>query len=85
MSDQKKYADGFRWFDRKDNQPDFVLGSISVTPAKLLEWVNANPELTSEYQGDKQVWFQVLKSKDGKVYAKLNTGKQGKKTDDLPF
>jgi len=41
--------------------------------------------LCGEYQGKKQVWFQTLRSKDGKsAYTALNTYKPKEKTD-LPF
>ena len=75
---EKIFADGFRFFERKDNQPEFILGSILVTPETLNKWVNDNPELTSDYQGKRQVKFQIKKSKDGKVYVELDTWKPGK-------
>ena len=81
---EKKYANGFRSFEPKQGQPDFVLGAIAVVPEDLLKWCNENPELCGEYQGKKQVWFQTLRSKDGKVYTALNTYKPKEKTD-LPF
>lgn len=89
MSEVKKYANGFRSFEPKPGQPDFVLGAIAVVPEDLLKWCNENPELCGEYQGKKQVWHQILKSRDGKVYTKLNTRKQSANSDDngdgLPF
>lgn len=84
----KIYADGFRFFEKKDSQPEFVLGSILITPEVLNKWVNDNPELTQDYQGKRQVKFQIKKSKEGKVYVELDTWKPGGKTqpkDDLPF
>ena len=83
---EKKYANGFRSFEPKPGQPDFVLGAIAVVPEDLLKWCNENPELCGEYQGKKQVWFQTLRGKDGKsAYTKLNTRKQSGEKDDLPF
>ena len=84
MSEVKKYANGFRSFEPKPGQPDFVLGAIAVVPEDLLKWCNENPDLCGEYQGKKQVWFQTLRGKDGKVYSALNTYKPKDKTD-LPF
>jgi len=86
MSEVKKYANGFRSFEPKPGQPDFVLGAIAVVPEDLLKWCNENPDLCGEYQGKKQVWFQTLRGKDGKsAYTKLNTRKQSGEKDDLPF
>lgn len=88
---EKIYADGFRFFDKKDNQPDFVLGAIVISPEALLSWAKSNPDKTSDYKGQMQIKFQVKKSKDGKVYVELDTWKPaGQKTftepkDDLPF
>lgn len=90
---EKKYADGVRFFERKDNQPDFVLGALVITPEDLMQWANSNPDLTSNYKGKDQVKFQVKRSKEGKVYIELDTYKPGSNgysaktepADDLPF
>lgn len=89
---EKKYADGVRFFERKDNQPDFVLGALVITPEDLMQWIKSNPDLTSNYKGKDQVKFQVKRSKDGKVYIELDTYKPGQakavnqqESEDLPF
>ena len=91
---EKKYADGVRFFERKDNQPDFVLGALVITPGDLSEWAINNPDLTSNYKGKAQVKFQVKRSKDGKIYIELDTYKPGNRlpdpigpadSDNLPF
>ena len=91
---EKKYADGVRFFERKDNQPDFVLGALLITPQTLTTWALNNPDLSSEYKGSVQVKFQVKRSKDGKVYIELDTYKPGNRlpdpigpadSDNLPF
>lgn len=90
MSEVKKYAEGFRFFEKKDNQPDFVLGAIVINPDQLRQWAINNPDLTSEYKGETQVKFQVKKSKAGKVFIELDTWKPQEKSvtesnDSLPF
>ena len=89
---EKKYADGVRFFERKDNQPDFVLGALVITPEDLMQWTKSNPDLTSNYKGKDQVKFQVKRSKEGKVYIELDTYKPGQakavnqqESEDLPF
>lgn len=91
---EKKYADGVRFFERKDNQPDFVLGALVITPEKIQAWSVMNSDLLTEYQGNRQVKFQVKRSKDGKVYIELDTYKPGNRlpdpigpadSDNLPF
>ena len=89
--DKKVYANGVRFFERSDKQPEFVLGSLIITPEDLQEWVNSNPEHTSTYKGKAQVKFQIKRSKDGKVYLDLDNYKQHSEPaiiedkDDLPF
>lgn len=91
MADEKKYVSGFRFFERKDNQPDFVLGEMLLTPLDLLAWANDNKDKCSEYNSKVQIKMQVLKSKDGKVYCKLNDykpkgeSKSQEPAEDLPF
>jgi len=93
---EKKYADGVRFFERKDNQPDFVLGALVITPEKIQAWSVMNSDLLTEYQGNRQVKFQVKRSRDGKVYIELDTYKPGsngytakavnqQESEDLPF
>ena len=87
---KKKFADGVRFFERKDNQPDFVLGALVISPDKLQVWAEANPDLCSDYKGETQIKFQVKRSKDGKVYIDLDTWKKGATSnntveDELPF
>ncbi len=78
---EKKYVDGFRFFERKENQPDFVLGAIVLTPEDLMKYVQENFDSLTEYNGKKQIKFQVKKSKEGKVYVELDTYQKEK----LPF
>ena len=95
MADNK-LLEGVRLFKKKDNAPDFVLASGVITPNVLVAFLKSNPELLSEYNGEKQVRIQVLKSKDGNPYIAVDTWKPsgdapaaGKSNpdnyDDLPF
>ena len=67
--------EGIRFFPKNDKAPDFVLGTMIITPNDLYEWLKANPHLLSEYQGKKQVKLQLLNSKAGKIYAAVDTWK----------
>ena len=62
----KIFADGF-YFDRKDNAPDFVIGSVSVNIHKALDFLR-------EHANEKgYVNLDIKRSKGGKVYMELNT------------
>ena len=67
--------EGLRFFNKKDNQPDFVIGALVVTMNDLYEFCKAHPELVTEYNGKKQLKLQVLKSSKGNLYAKVDTWK----------
>lgn len=66
---------GLRFFNKKDSQPDFVIGSLVITLNELVQFAKDNPTLLSEYNGEKQLRLQVAKSKEGKLYASVDTWK----------
>jgi len=66
---------GLRFFNKKDSQPDFVIGAMVITMNELYEFCKSNPELVTEYNGQKQLKLQVLKSGAGNLYAAVDTFK----------
>lgn len=72
---ETKLLEGVRLFRKKDTQPDFVLATGVITPNALVKFLKDNPDLLSEYNGEKQVRIQVLKSKDGNPYVAVDTWK----------
>lgn len=97
MSEKKEtiYPEGIRTFDKNPNQPDFVIGSLVITPNKLVAWLKENENLLTEYNGDKQLKCQILKGDKG-LYVKVDTWKptssggtnevkEQPAEDDLPF
>jgi hypothetical protein len=85
---------GIRFFSKHDKAPDFVLGTMVITPNDLYTWLKEVPELMTEYNGAKQIKLQLLKSKEGKLYAAVDTYKAQPKDapaqepvdcGDLPF
>lgn len=63
---EKIYPKGVRLFGPRDNAPDFVLGSLIITPNELVSWLKENSGLLTEYNGDKQLRLSLTRSKDGK-------------------
>jgi hypothetical protein len=93
MADQT-LMQGIRLFQPKASQPDFVLASGVITINELVSFAKENPHLLSEYNGQKQIRVQLLKSKDGKPYMVVDTWKPTEQTaipvhtgptEDLPF
>ncbi len=76
MADQI-LPEGIRFFPKNDKAPDFVLGTMIITPNDLYEWLKANPHLLTEYKKKKQIKLQLLNSKGGKIYAAVDTWKPG--------
>lgn len=71
MSD---FIDGLNMFTKRDGAPDFVLGDLSIDPAKLKAWCeNEAPKIAQpSNDGVSRVRAQILLSKAGKPYIKIN-------------
>jgi len=72
---------GLRMFNKHANAPEFVIGTLVVTPDDLNAFCIDNPTLMTEYQGKRQLRLQVLRSKEGNLYCAVDTYK---KTDIAP-
>lgn len=90
----KIFADGVRLFPKHDKAPDFVIGTLIITPNDLVTWLKANPQHLTDYEGKKQLKLQLTKSQGGKLVAAVDTWKPGEKAaatstpapeEDLPF
>lgn len=75
---------------KRDGQPDFVIGKLSINVAQFREWM---AEYLKANQGSEWINIDMLVSKAGKGYAKLDTwepeNKQEEKSEpvseDIPF
>ena len=84
---EKKYPKGIMIFKPHENAPDFVKGSVVITPKDLVEWFKENADAMTEYKGNKQFRF-VLKEGNKGLYLELDTYKpkaKEEKDDDLPW
>ena len=66
---------GIRFFNKHQNAPDFVIGTAVITLNEFVAFCKENESLLSEYNGQKQIRLQVLKSKDGNLYCAVDTYK----------
>ena len=92
MAEEKKYAQGFRIFSPNENAPDFVVGSVVVNPREFTNFMASMKEHFTEYNGQKQLKFQILKGSKGMymavdTYKPKNTQNTQNAQDpaDLPF
>ena len=67
---EKKYVDGLFFNQPRIGAPDFVLGSISMSKAKFLNWLDNQQEDEKGY-----VKIDILMGKEDKPYCTLNTWK----------
>ena len=68
----KIYPKGLIIFKPHDNAPDFVKGSLVITPNDLVEFCKENLALMTEYNGKKQLRCQLLEGRDG-LYLQVDT------------
>lgn len=90
----KIFLDGLRFWKKRDNAPEWVEGSLVITPDDINAWVKAHPELLTDYQGKKQIRLQITKGKEGGLVFAVDTWKPDSTTkpaaakepdNDLPF
>jgi len=91
MATEKVYAKGIRCFPKHEKQPPFVLGAMVITIAELNDWVKQNEQYLTDYNGQKQLKFQILQGDKG-INLVVDTYKAGAKAepatdskDSLPF
>jgi len=80
----KVYPKGIRVFKPREGAPDWVLGTVLVTPSELNEWLAANAQYLTDYKGSPQLRCQLLKGKDG-PYITVDTFKPEAKQPDQAF
>ncbi len=83
MADKAIYPEGVAAFNPHEKAPEFVLGTLVITPNDLVSWLKANPDYLTEYKGKKQLKLQIKKGTKG-IYTTVDTYKP-KNTDSLPF
>ena len=61
------YPEGVRTFKKHEKAPEFVLGTVIITPNELVKWLKENPQYLTDYKGEKQIKLQCLKKRDGGI------------------
>ena len=96
MSEEKRiYPEGIRTFNRRDNAPSWIKGSCVLDPNAFFKWLKGNgAEYIKPYQDTKQIRFDFIETKDGRITLAVDTYKPKEKdpeevsvskADDLPF
>jgi hypothetical protein len=89
MANEKVYPKGIACFEKHQSAPDFVIGTVIITPRELVGWLKENDKYLTDYKGAKQLKLQMLSGTKG-PYMVVDTyqkaaqpATEGK--DDLPF
>ncbi len=81
----KVFVKGIRSFKPNEKAPDFVLGTVIITPNELFAWLKAEgAEHLTEYKDTKQLKLQVTKSRAGDLMFTVDTFKPTPKVEDKP-
>lgn len=86
MTDKKAiYPKGISVFPPHEKAPEFVKGTILITPNDLIQWLKDNPGYLKDYKGNKQLRLQLKTGTKG-LYCEVDQY-EGKKDDrdSLPF
>jgi hypothetical protein len=75
MATEKIYPKGVMAFKANQNAPSFVKWAVVISVNELNEWLRANENLLSEYNGKKQLKLQLLENDKG-LYFTVDTYKK---------
>ena len=65
-TNEKKFAKGF-FFNRRENSPEFVIGSLGVRVDEAIEWVKQQKQKENGF-----INLDIKKGQSGKYYLELN-------------
>jgi hypothetical protein len=69
MANEKQYPKGLIAFKPNSNAPYFVKASVVISPNTLLEWLQSNQNLLTDYKGSPQLKLQLLENDKGLYFA----------------
>ena len=70
-NNEKKFAKGF-FFNRRENAPDFVVGSLGIKVAEAVEWIQQQKQKDNGF-----INLDIKKSRSGTYYLDLNEYEPG--------
>lgn len=71
---EKVYPKGLRVFPPHANAPEFVKGTLMITPRELVDFCKERTDLLTDYNGQKQLKCQILDGDKG-MYFVVDTWK----------
>ena len=75
---EKVYPKGIVTFAPRSSDPAYLLATIIISPQKLVDWLNENPDyLTDSEKYGQQLKLVVKKGKENNVYCEVDAFKSG--------
>ena len=75
MENKVVFIDGVNVFTPNEKAPDFVKASLVINPTKLIAWLKENDQHLTEGKEGLELRTQIKESKQGKLYASVDTFK----------
>lgn len=69
------FVEGLNVFTPNENAPDFVKASMVLNKEKLITWLQNNKQYLSDGKYGEELRLQIKESKQGKLYASVDTYK----------
>lgn len=97
MENKVIFVEGLNVFTPNENAPDFVKASMVINKEKFITWLQTNGQYLSDGKYGTELRLQIKESKQGKLYASVDTYKPKTNStveeklvaleteDDLPF
>ena len=79
METNNQNAGVYAFAPKTEKQAEFVVTKLSIEVNTLYDFIEKNKEVLTKNEKGAFIYFDVLKTKDGKYYAKLNTFKPEEK------
>jgi hypothetical protein len=73
MENKVVFIDGVNVFTPNEKAPDFVKASLVINPTKLIAWLKENDQHLTEGKEGLELRTQIKESKQGKLYAAVDT------------
>ena len=77
MENNLEFPQGLIFKLPRENDPDFIKGSLSIKRAELIQWLNS--------KSDEWINLDLKEGKSGKAYAAVNNWKPEGQTNNTPI
>jgi hypothetical protein len=81
---EKVFVKGFRTFAKRDNAPDFVLGTLVITVDDFSDFITGEgAKYLTQYNEKDQLRIDITQGKDGRLVFAIDTWKKDNAQEDF--